>query len=330
MLAPMNRDLLQQALAGDIPLMAKLIADWDVDAQLLELTNQIPVKRLPSHVYLRSQILARQLLNKTEKGWQQIERFLPQTYVAASFLLALADTEQIVALPQGLRKHTHLFPKALTDQIPQDIDRYNAETLFMAQPNAAFVAHYSHPALLDTLRDQGVPLYTLQHLDSIGVIKQTLMQVGEIVHRPLEAELLALFMDAAFLTIDNRIAVLQHSMQEKARLLFVTHHDQYFAPTAKTLTGQLLKRMGIVQIPVAEKSEEWSVPIFHEDILHFNPHRFVIATPQCLVKPQFYQDALFKDLIAMQSDKVFFVDEIVQQFPSQYIVLAYYDLFKAL
>ncbi len=40
----------------------------------------------------------------------------------------------------------------LTNRIPLNIDRYNSEKLYMANPQVAFVAHYSHPSVLQALR----------------------------------------------------------------------------------------------------------------------------------------------------------------------------------
>src|SRR5690606_7206820 len=67
---------------------------------------------------------------------QQI--FLPQTFVSASFLLALASPQEIAALPKGMRAQTHLYPKVLTDQIPLDTGRTNSEQLYRLHPGTAF------------------------------------------------------------------------------------------------------------------------------------------------------------------------------------------------
>lgn len=330
MLTPLNREMLQKALAGDTALMIKLIANWDIDAQLLELAGHADVKRLPRHSYLRSQVLGRPLTNSKSSD----PKFLPQTYVAASLLLALTETKQIVALPKGLRQHTHLFPLALTKEIPLDIDRYNAETLYLAQPQVAFVAHYSHPALIEVLRNQGVQLFTMNHLDSVKNIQSTLLQVGQVINRPHEAELLAMFMEAAMFAIDNRMSALRQSWsnQEFPNVLFVYYHHQYTTPTPQALTGQLLQRLGISQSPSELSSANgWTIPIHQEQIVNLNPRCLIVATPYPqAVKEQFDLNPAFADVPAIKQGNVFFVDEVVQQFPSQYVVLAYYDLFQAL
>lgn len=353
-LTPLKRELLQKALAGDIALMTRLIADWDVDAQILELAGQASVKRIDRYAYLRSQLLGRHLVDgnpeqikalRSQARLQCIyddigvplqltnkpQRFLPQTYVAASFLLALADAEQIVALPKGLRSHIHLFPDSLTKNIPVDLDQFNTESLYLAHPEVAFVAHYSHPLLVDTLKNQGTQLFTIKKIDTVPEIRDALMRVGQIIDRSLEAEMLALFIDSAMLAIDNRLVALQAN-REPINLLFVNYHSQYSVPAMHTLTGQLLQRMGVTPLLASAKSaREWNTPIDQESIVKANPDYLIIATRQRdKLMAHINNDPAFATLSALQKQRISLVDDVVQEFPAQYIVLAYYDLYHAL
>ena len=51
-LAALDRDQLHKALQGDFTLMAKLIAEWDVEAQILQSRNVTAIRRLPSRDFL--------------------------------------------------------------------------------------------------------------------------------------------------------------------------------------------------------------------------------------------------------------------------------------
>lgn len=311
--------------------MTHLIADWDIDAQLLQIAGHEQIKRLPRHTYLRSQVIGRQLAQTS--GQLQAVRILPQTHASASFALALAAPDQIVALPSGIRKQTHLFPQHLTNQIPLDIDRYNAETLFLAHPEVAFVAHYSHPAIVNALENQGIQLIHLNSIDTIPDIRSTLLEVGKVINKPMEADLLAIFMDAAMIAIDNCLLPLKESL--KTPVLFLYHHNQYTIPTVRTLTGQMLQRIGIHNggnaIPEVAQEKEWLVPLNHEQIAALNPQSLIIATADALsLQLQLQHDPALAQVAAIQQGRVHFVDESVQQFPSQYIVLAYYDIAHAL
>lgn len=349
-LSPIHREVLQEALSGDIGLMTQLIADWDIDAQLMEAEGQ-QAKRLSAPSYLRSQVLGRQLmtsqpqrlarlrektrstevkddLDKPINLQKPLEKFLPQTYMAASFLLALTNPENIVALPKGLRGHSHLFSPSLTNAIPIDIDQFSIETLHAASPDVAFVAHYSHPSLLKTLKAQEIPLFTLTKMNSLQHITDALIRIGHVINRNLEAELMSHFMEAAMLAIDNRVLALQQSWgDDLPQIVVLNYHLQYALPTRNTLTGQLLLRMGITNnLGNLTDNKDWSVPIGHEQILQLDPDCLIISTWQ----RHSLEKKLVQDLAFLPRANICFIDETVQQFPSQYIVLAYYDLFDAI
>ena len=50
-------------------------------------------------------------------------RFLPQTYAAASFLLAIAQPHEIIALPKGMRHLSQIYQPEKLALIPENIDR---------------------------------------------------------------------------------------------------------------------------------------------------------------------------------------------------------------
>jgi iron complex transport system substrate-binding protein len=328
-ITPIKRELLYKALSGDISLMAKLISEWDVDAQLLQINGHSAVKRLSVHAYLRSQVIGRQLSQKPKSSSKRNPRILPQTHAAASFVLALADVDQLVALPKGLRTQTKLFPQKLTDRIPIDIDRYNAETLYLAHPEIAFVAHYSHPSMVNALQNQGVKLVHLNSINSLSEIQNTLMKVGEVIDRSMEADLLAIFMDAAMMAIDNCLLPFQNVLQKP--ILFLYHHNQFAAPSLQTLTGQLLERIGIRSLLTSAQQKEWLIQLSREQLITLNPYHLIIATSDASsLSTQLYNDPSLANITAIQEGRVFFVDESVQQFPSQFVVLAYYDIAHAI
>jgi len=358
-----DRNLLQQALSGDTRLMARLIADWDIDAQILSSNGFQDVSRLNPSDFLRSQSLIRLLQNQdyaknaTSILKQQnqhvvddtgnylnlkpiYKKFLPQTYVAASFLLSLIPPEHIVALPRSLRDQTQLYPLSLTEQIPLDIDRYNAEKLFQAGTDLAFVAHYSHPATIQALSNQGVLLYTMKNIQSLEDISHELIATGHITGRPLQAELLKIFIDAAMCAMDNHQAALVGQLKKNhtqlPRILVVNFHQTFSVPTIQTLAGQIISRMPLLNASLQLASDnnqanEWVIPLGKERLLNMDPEILVITTtnPDAAAK-RICSDKSLRDLSAVRNQRLIFVDEAVQQSPSQYILLAYHDLIQAL
>lgn len=357
LLSPLKRDVLNEALRGDFSLMTKLIAEWDIDAQMMQAQGLRTVKRLPKDSYVKAQLLGRQLKKSSNEELKALhqayrkpvihdalkkpfdlkdppQKFLPQTYIAATFLLALTSTDNIVAIPKGLREQKSFFPAAVTDKVNLDIDRYNAEKLFKCRPDIAFVSHYSHPNTLQALKSQGIQLFTVKSLETIPEIQETLVEIGHVINRPLEAELLNLFIEASMLAIDNRVVALNLQFDQDSKhpkVLFLNHHIQYSIPTGKTLTGQLLARAGLSLYTPKGNFNDWSLTVEQEQILKFDPDCLIIASPNGESPAgSFLKERAFKQLNAVKNGRVYFVDEQVQQSPTQFVVLAYYDLFQAL
>lgn len=361
-LTPLNRDEIKKALAGDFSLMAKLIADWDIDAQLLEIKRYADIKKLPPGDYLRSQTLIRLINGNTpvpvppreritsamliDDSGSRIDlshpyrRFIPQTYAAASFLLALVPPNQILALPPLLREQTQIYPKELTDKIPLDIDRRNSEKLFLANPDIAFVAHYSQPATIQTLANQGIVIYMMKDLLTLDAIGEELRNIGAVIQRPLQADLMKLFIEAAFLALDNRLALIRHHYAQRGEtephFMMLSYHQGFWVPTSKTLTGQILARMtpfdrSLLYSSGNDSLGDWSKPIDKEKLLNNDPDILIIAADNGSdIVEEFYSDSALSKLRAVRNSRLFIVDEAIQNSPTQYAVLAYLDLIKTL
>lgn len=356
-LSSLQRDDLKRALGGHFPSMLKLIHQWDQDALLLTNRGVLGIQRLSTESYFQAHILSHLIQNSSSKALHQLNckmklrwmqddsgrllhiedhfhSFLPQTYLAASFLLAIAPPNEIIALPKGLRQLKQLYPSHILDQIPLDLDHLQSEKLYLEKPDLAFVAPYSHPPALENLRNQNIELYSIKCVDKIEQIQEVLLKVGHASNHILEAQLLAIFMDACLFSIDNRLHMLQmnsHFSKIPQHVLYLSYHQHYMLPTTKCLTGQLMAR-ALKHCPhlngtIPHHEKEWRIPFKQEQILQFTPDTIIISThhqPQSIIDPALQQTSAFK------SKQIFYVDETIQESPTQYIVLAYFDLFQAL
>lgn len=357
-LSPFQRNALQHALAGQFPLMLDFINQWDQDAQLMTNQGVEGIQRLPTETYLQVHILGHLLLNSSQESLRQInckmnlewmqddsgqlvhiqdsfQRFLPQTYIAASFLLAIAHPYEIMALPKGLRQLKQLYSLDILAKVPNDIDRTNSEKLYFDRPDVAFVAPYSHPPALEVLRNQNIPLYSIRYVNTVAEVQEALLKVGHASNHILEAQLLAIFMEACMLSIDNRLNALQAKVSSSSvpqRLLYLSYHQHFMLPTTKCLTGQLmaraLKHCPYFSCPIPENQEEWRIPFEQEKIVHARPDCLIIATPFADVNSSMHH--ALQQTNAFQSQRIFYLDEAIQESPTQYIVLAYFDIFQAL
>lgn len=357
-LAPIDRDRLRQALGGDVEIMVRLMADWDVEAQLLEAEGISPVERLPQEDFQQAQRIGRLMLQAhpeqissldrelqpffiTDDAGRVIDlrssyhRFLPQTQAAASILLALLDPKEIVALPSGLRKLKQLYSEKTTQPIALDMDPYNAEAIHLMRPEVAFVAHYSLPATVEALKHRNVRLFELNEIKTIEAIRKSIVRVGHVVGRPLKATLLSTFMEAALKAIDNRLVRSRQLSKGStpSRVLYLSYYTSFHTPTPQSLTGQLLQRLTLKPLvsPKNNDSTEWDIPLDKESLAALAPDAIIISSPHGPgVRTLLLSTPAFQQLPAVQQGCIRLVDDEIQQCPSQYLALAYCDLATAI
>lgn len=360
-LSQLSHDTLKQALSGDINLILQLITDWDIDAQILTAKGSLHIERLDADSLLYAHVIGRLLKElplekrlainrslrisdiKDDEGHlisvqDSFNRFLPQTFAAASILLAIAETEEILSIPQRMRDIPTLYAQAKLEKISQNLDGFPSEKLFLAKPHLTFITPYSHPPIVDTFRRQGLELFVIKNIDNFQEIKETILKIGHATNHPLEATLLSIFVDASMLAIDNRIKALHDitkPISNLEKILYLFENQGYSVPTEKCLAGQLIQRM-LKSYPslscfINKSQNEWRVPIDMEKIVKINPQLLIISTPYFKTTTQ---DAglsfSLKEIEAFQSKAIFYIDEHIQESPTQYIALAYFDLFQAL
>lgn len=360
-LSDLERSCLHQALSGNVEIMINYISQWDQDAKILKEKFGIgTAKRLSQKEYLKSQILAHLILTLSPDELKKINlrirkstiidangrqihlqdsfcRFLPQTYMTADILLAIAKPHEIVAIPKGLRSLDQIHSNELLEQIPLNVDRCLSEKLFLANPHVAFVAPYSHPSALQALTKQKILLYNVQTIRSIRDIQEALLKVGHICNHPLEAELLSIFIEAGLYSIDNRLKALSTIGKQTANpkmLLYLCHCQQYHMPTTKCISGQLLKRAlenysGFITPCV--NGDYWMAPYDMEKIFRNNPDYLILSIVKAdATKSRLKHQRALHPLTACRNGQVSFVDEAFQDSTSQFVVLAYYDLYESI
>lgn len=334
---PIDRDEILQALQGDFSMMGALIAEWDIDAQLLQQTK--PTARLSPEKLLTAHRLSRTIVQletrqfESPYNWvcddtgqvlalaEPPHRFLPQTELAASVLLAICPSDQIVALPARLRRQ-RLFSTEQLQRIALDCDRYNIEKLYAARPDVAFIAHYTQPSVIQTLREQDIALFTTTRVDSFTEVQDTVLNIGSAAGQREKAQLLTLFMEAGLLAIDN-----QRRDPKPKKVLYLHHGLSFWAPGPRCLNAQLAKRLDINACVTSFPGSQWQIALTSEQIALLAPDGIVVSTDQGddLVA-KILQNPVFANVPAVRHGHVYAVDEHVQTSPTQFLLLAYFDL----
>lgn len=354
-LSPLDRQTLKNALAGDFSLAIHLIEAWDEDAQFLITKGFKNISRIEKEKLFQAKILATLICDSSKEALHSLNskislkddkefitkihhrhaRFLPQTYTAASFLLAIADPQEIVALPKGMRQLTQIYSQEQMNQIPLDVEKLSCEGLYLQKPDLVLIAPYSNPSSLSSWKNQKLPLFCTGSLNSIEEITKALLTVGHVTNHLVQAQLLAIFLEAAFLTIDNRLEVFSNSIDmpcNDLKLLYLKYHQHFFIPTPHSLEGKILQRLfshcKMFKGPLIPQSDEWIHSFEKEQITAFNPDIFFISLPRTKDTHEFKRHNLCSLLGA--SKKVCCVDEAIQSSTNQYIALAYFDLFESM
>lgn len=344
-LSELQRHELLQALQGDAALMMRLITRWEKEADRLIEKGYNGIVRLSREKYRQAHLLSQSDLTERPRLYSSTmvddggrplhlsasrKHFLPHTYASAAILMALLEPEQIVALPLGIRHQSHLYPQHIMDKIPFDTEGYDAEKIYLLKPDVAFIAYYSQPATVEALKNQGVALFELNTIQTPEEIIKAIQRIGEAVGRPWKGELLAIFTEALFYTIDNRMKTLPSPPQRTLYLNYFTHLS---TPSPHTITAQLLKRLG-VNLEFEELGKQftgWSIPLDQEALLVFDPECLIVASCcEPMIRTSILAHSAFRQIKAIQRGNVHVVDHDAQQSPSQYIALAYFDLFQAL
>ncbi|CRX38518.1 ABC transporter substrate-binding protein [Estrella lausannensis] len=349
-----EKEVLKRALFGDTNLMAELILRWDIEAKILEKDGVKGIKRLSDDKLIESQKIARLLhVGRTETSsfsyrsdemsvviddmgspfdlTLKREKILPQTYMAASILLALKGQESIIALPKGLKKQNHIYPSELTDSIPLEFDRYASEAICTQQPDIAFVSkYYSNPSSIDLLRSQEVDLFFVRDISSVEDLQEAINDISDVIGEPMKGRLLKTFVEAVFIAIDNWRTGCGFSLQGK-KVMALTYYNRFFLPGKKTLTDHLLKRMGVdnyaALLPQDPRLESFSVPITEEEIAYFNPDLMIVLTDKPSEMEKLLSARPFLDEITAKiQNTISYISEDIQLTPSQVIALAYLDL----
>lgn len=316
-----ERHLLLQSVNGDTEAMLSLLSLWESE----DLSHS-----------LRAELLTlRDDLQTLPPPLPTAKRLLPQSLVAASFLLTLVPAEWIVALPPEMRKNSCLFPEEKLKKISLDLNRYQAEKLFLVKPEIAFVATYSNPSTVEALQQQGMEIFTLGALESPEQILFEFQRLGDRVGLSRFSQLISRFIHLFFAVIDFRLANLKLHPTFPDKILYILHHQQFNIPTPKTLTGQLLSRMQIDSMMNAYCAHcspyEWFVHADKERMMNLDPDALILASAHPEQLSQTIQnDRALKRLHAVKKDRIVQVQETIQQMPSLHMAIAYYDLYSAL
>lgn len=349
----LDRIAFHRALSGDFREMGALLSSWFQEtaalrekypAELLFFKENSVEERLyakllahlvlsdPETAHAINQILQPSQM-KDDSGRMlplssEFKLFLPQTYAAASFLLSICPPQKLAAIPAGLKTMPQLYSGSLLQTISL------RASLSQLRPDLAFVAPYSSPYVIERLRNQGVVLCSMDHRGRVDKIATDFLKIGEASMHSLEAALAVFFFRKAVHVIDTQFRALWLGLEKKAplKILYLTQRCDFWLPGFESQPGGLLSRaLSLCEGWECPLSKGYHAPYTKEEILHDQPDILMISAshPES-VRSSLEREEWMRELTAFRNKKIFYLDEVIQNSPTQYLALAYLDLFLAL
>lgn len=316
-----NRADLRDALLGDTSKIKSFLELWSEEQNLLAESGFTVSPGLTNE----ERELAIQLCSAPEETSSQ-DNYFPQTFNAASYLLAILPGANICSIPEGLKHHPDLYPPSICHSIPFESNRYRAEKLSLANPRAAFVSSYSDPFTIEMLQRQGIETIALDGENSLEAITQSIQCVGQTCKRNEKATLLALFIKAAMNVLDNRARWILSQREGPAAIIY--HQMTIQVPTTKSLTGHLLQRLGF-DVPTSPIG--WRLPLAEEKLLSEQPATLIVITDDPPASHnQLMLSSAIRELNAVKQQRLCYISNQMQHQSNQFIVFAYLDLVEAL
>lgn len=337
----LNRDEIQSALEGDVVKMKSLILEWEIAAEHLECKGVGNIKRLEREEFIFSQLIGPKLINdqklkKTiiiDQLGQPIdisascERIFPQTYHSGEILLALTEAKKIVALNEGLKNQKFLRNSQKINEITTFVNCFDGEKIFLAKPQVAIVAEYSHPSLIQILKKQGVQLFFQKQIENLEDLHISITNLGFLCNESLKSKLLNIFIKSALNAIDNKRQIYLKNFNYD-KVLVLQYYSKHSLPAENSFINYFIQRMDLHKnISSQARSDNTRTPFSEDQIIKINPDYLIIITEMNDDKSSyFYKKRYCSHINAGKKKQIFLLDEEIQQTTSQYAVLAYFDL----
>ncbi|GEM_PF-2085273 len=309
--SPLNKEELRDALTGNWDLVAKLIHEWDIDAELLEERGET-MKRLNRREIREIY----KLLRLSKEAREKTFCFFPHTYFSASLLLALVDPQWITSLPQGFREELEIYPSSFTNRVEHDVDPFHLEYAMGEEKTLAFVAPFSHPTTLTTLEKRGAHLLSFPTPITLDELEEEIQQVGRYTDEEERAKLLCYFIRAARYNLENRLKI---DPLQPGTTCYLNARTVLSLPGEETLVGDFLKLLHLDH--TVAKNSISDTPIELEEILQKQPERVILSVRGA---PLLSKESI--EAFAERNVDLYLIDRELQQTVSQFSLLALFDL----
>lgn len=199
-------------------------------------------------------------------------RILPCNASAVDFLLALADPERVLALPQGVEAYATF---AGADPAWLDLPRMpdlETETVLARGPDLVLTHAWQDASAAETLRASGIPVARLAETHEYAGLRDTLLALGELLDERERAAALAADLDARVARLEERRAA------GRTALTYSNFGTGGWTAGART-TADLVIRLAGLENAASAAGIEGNGRIDAERLLELDPDFVVVSRP---------------------------------------------------
>jgi iron complex transport system substrate-binding protein len=254
------------------------------------------------------------------------ERIASVTLGTDEILLSLVEKNRLIAVTEISTDPGISNVAGQTDDIPNKIQKANAEQIIALKPDLVFVASYTSEDVVKQLKDAGLTVFKFQFFDSIDRMKENVITIGKTVGELEKAERIVADMDARLASISEKV----EKIKDRPTVLYYTPHG-YTAGKGTTIDDIIMKAGG-KNLAAEVGIESWK-ELSLEKVVEMNPDIILLSAwnPK---KPNFIDELrknpALENVEAVKSNRVYAVSGAHITTVSQYIVDGVEDVFEVI
>jgi len=231
------------------------------------------------------------------------ERLAGITYLASDASLSnIADRPELAQIPNVVQPNP------------------GPEQIIAMEPDLVLVAAFTDAAVIEQLKQAGLPVFVMGFVSSIDSIKESILTIGELVGEPEKAQEMVDAMDARL----DEITIAIGGVEGEPPTVLYLSSDGWVAGAGTSLDDIIIRAGGV---NAAADLVDWN-QVSEEQIIQMNPD-VVILSP-FVTDEEFIDNPVFADLAAIQNGRVYVANDAHMSAASQYIVLGVEDMAQLL
>lgn len=244
-------------------------------------------------------------------------RIVSLTLGTDEILLTLIGPERLIGVTYLATDPTISNAADLAAEV-ENIVEADPESLIALEPDLVVVGIFTDPAVIEQVKDVGIPVFLVGNLDSIDGIRENILTLGHLTGEEERAAEMVAEMDA---TLDHIAQTLAEADIEPLNVLYLAP-DGWVAGSDTTL-HDIITHAGGVNAAAEASLESWQ-QVSEETIIAMNPD--VLLVSSFMSVDDVLTTPTFAGLDAIQNERVYQGNDVHLSAVSQYIVLGVQDV----